>query len=207
MRPLPRLLAVTTDAICGSSDFGARAAAIADAGPATGLLVRAPAATAAQHTGFAEQVVALARPREAQVFIHGRPDLGRAVGAQGIQLRRSDLPASEARRVLHRGWIGVSVHGLEEAHSALAEGADFLLAGNLFETASHPERPARGLAWLGELCALPCPVIAIGGITPARVAEVRRAGAWGVAAISALWNAEQPALAAAGMLSPWLEAA
>jgi thiamine-phosphate diphosphorylase len=205
MRPLPRLLAVTTDGICEAPDFAMRAAAIAEAGPAVGLLVRAPGSTAAQHTGFVELVVAVARPHEAQVFVHARPDLGRAVGAQGVQLRRADLPAGDARRVLGKGWIGVSVHGLEEAQGAIAEGADFLLAGNLFETASHPDRPAKGLQWLGELCALPCPVIAIGGITPARAAELHRAGAWGVAAVSALWLTEHPGVAAAELLSPWME--
>lgn len=207
MRPLPRLLVVTTDAICRAADFEARASAIAAAGPAAGLLVRAPGATTAEHAAFAERVVALAHSAGAAVLVHARPDLARAVGAQGVQLRREDLAPADARRVQGTGWIGVSVHGREEAEAAFAEGADFVIAGNLFETASHPERPARGLPWLRELCELGRPVIAIGGITPARAAEARRAGAWGIAAISAVWEAPDPAAAALAMLAAWNEAA
>ncbi|HEU5218682.1 MAG TPA: thiamine phosphate synthase [Gemmatimonadales bacterium] len=207
MRPLPRLFAVTTDTICRAADFGVRAAALAAAGPAAALVVRAPDGTTAQLAAFAERVTALARPPEAAVFVHARPDLARAVGAQGVQLRRDDLSPADARLVFERGWIGVSVHGPEHAESAIAEGADYLMAGNVFETASHPGRPARGLEWLAGLCRLGRPVVAIGGITPDRVHAVKEAGAWGAAAITALWDAADPAAAALAMVSPWIEEA
>ena len=203
MRPLPRLFAVTTDAVCRAADFGVRAAAVAALGPAVALVVRAPGSTAAQQAAFAERVTALARPPEAAVVVHARPDLARALAAQGVQLRRHDLAPADARLVLSSGWIGVSVHSRDEAASALAEGADYLVAGNVFETTSHPERPARGLPWLAEICGLGAPVVAIGGITPARAPEVRAAGAWGVAAITALWDAPDPAAAALGLAQPW----
>ena len=203
MRALPRLLAVTTDAVCDSDGFERRAAAIAGAGAATALVVRAPGASTARHAALAQRALELARPLEASVIVHARPDLAAAIGAQGVQLRREDLPPRDARRVLRAGWLGVSVHGREEAVAAIDEGADYLLAGNLFETTSHPGRPARGLAWLEELCTLGRPVIAIGGITPERAAAVQRAGAWGAAAISALWDAPDPGAAALAMLLPW----
>lgn len=207
MRPLPRLFAVTTDALCRAADFGVRAAAIASAGPAAAIVVRAVASTAAQQAAFAERVTALAAPPEAAVFVHARPDLAAAVGAEGLQLRADDLAPADARRVYSRGWIGRSVHSMEEARSAIAEGARYLVAGNVYETTSHPERHARGLEWLAELCALGTPVVAIGGITPARAPEVRAAGAWGVAVITALWDAADPAGAALAFLSPWSAAA
>lgn len=203
MRPLPRLFAVTTDAICRSADFGVRAAAVAAAGPAAALVVRAPGGTAAQLAVFAERVSALARPPEAAVIVHARPDLARAIGAQGVQLRRDDLAARDARRVFPHGWIGVSVHTREEAETAIEEGADYLVAGNVFETSSHPERRARGLPWLAEVCSLGVPVVAIGGVTAARAGAVNAAGAWGAAAITALWDAPDPAAAALGLLAPW----
>lgn len=204
MRPLARLLAVTNDAVCRAADFPARAAALAATGPATGLLVRAPGCTAAEHAGFAEQAAAAARPAEAMVLVHARPDLAHAVGAHGVQLRRSDLAPADARRMLS-GWIGVSVHDRAEAEAAITEGADFLLAGNVFATTSHPERPARGLAWLEAICALGRPVIAIGGITKERAPAVRQAGAWGAAAISALWETADPAAAAHAILAAWTD--
>jgi thiamine-phosphate diphosphorylase len=203
VRPLPRLFAVTNDAVCRSADFGVRAAAVAALGPAAALVVRAPGSTTAQHAAFAERVSALAKPPEAAVVVHARPDLACAIGAQGVQLRRTDLAPADARRVLRRGWVGVSVHSRQEAEEAIAEGADYLVAGNVFATTSHPERPARGLPWLTEICRLGAPVIAIGGITPARAAEVKAAGAWGVAVISAVWDGPDPAAATLGLARPW----
>jgi thiamine-phosphate diphosphorylase len=207
MRPLPRLFAVTTDSICRAADFGVRAAAIAAAGSAAAILVRAPESTTAQQAAFAERVTALARPPEAAVFVHARPDLARAVGANGVQLRAADLLPADARRVLGRGWVGRSVHSVEEAEAALAEGADYLVAGSVFATPSHPELRGRGLEWLAGITALGGPVIAIGGVTSARAAAARDAGAWGVAVIAAVWQADDPAAAAAALLAPWTEAA
>jgi thiamine-phosphate diphosphorylase len=197
------VFAVTTDTVCRAAEFGVWTSAVAAAGPAVAIVVRAPGSTTAQHTAFGERVTTLARPPEAAVFVHGRADLARAIGAAGVQLRHSDLCPGDARRVLGSGWIGVSVHSLAEAEIAISEAADYLVAGNVFETASHPGQPAKGLPWLRAICGLGVPVVAIGGITPARAAEVRDAGAWGAAAITALWNAADPAAVAVAMVSPW----
>jgi thiamine-phosphate diphosphorylase len=196
---------MTTDTICRAADFGVRAAAIAAAGPSVALVVCAPGSTTAQQAAFAERVTALARPPEAAVFVHARADLARAVGADGIQLRAGDLSPADARRVLGNGWIGRSVHSREEAAAALDEGVDYLVAGNVFETASHPGRRARGLPWLTGLTRLGHPVVAIGGITLERAVLVRDAGAWGAAVITAAWQADDPAAAAAALLAPWTE--
>lgn len=206
MRPLPRLFAVTTDSICRAADFGVRAAAIAAAGSAAAILVRAPDSTAAQQAAFAERVTALAGPPEAGVFVHARADLARAVGAAGVQLRAADLLPADARQVLGPGWVGRSVHSTEEAETALADGADYLVAGNVFDTPSHPGHRGHGLPWLAGVAALGRPVIAIGGLTTARAAAVRDAGAWGVAVITAVWDAADPAAAATALLAPWIEA-
>ena len=205
MTALPRVFALTTDAICRSATFVSRARAIAASGAGTALVVRAPAATIAEQAGWAEHTVALARPHQASVLVHARPDLARAAGADGVQLRRQDLMAAEARRVMGPGWIGVSVHDRPEAEAAIAEQADFLVAGNVFETTSHPGRPAKGLDWLAELCELGPPVIAIGGVTVERAPVVRAAGAWGIAAITALWEADDPRAAAKAFQAVWPE--
>jgi len=208
MRPLPRLLACTTDALCRAADFGVRAAAIAATGPAVGLVIRAPESSAAQQAAFAERAASLCAPPEAALVVHARPDLARAVHAQGVLLRRNDLAPADARRIVGRGWIGASVHSAAEARTAVEEGADFLVAGNVWATGSHPDRPGKGLDWLRELCAQ-CgsghPVIAIGGVTASRAAGARDAGAWGVAAISAAWEVKDPAAAAMSLIAPWME--
>lgn len=200
MRPLPRLFAVTDAAIVRREDFPVRAAAIASGGAAVAIVVRMPGEPAALQLATLDRVRALARPAEAAVFGHGDPAAARLAGAAGVQLRRSDLAPADARRVLPDGWIGVSVHQADEATEALRQGADYIVAGNVYPTTSHPDRPPRGLDWLAEIAAQGGKVIAIGGISLERVAEVREAGAWGVAAVSALWDAADPAGAVQEML-------
>jgi thiamine-phosphate diphosphorylase len=187
-------------------EFGILAAAIAAAGSSVALHARTGGASGALLSAGALRLIALARPPEASVFVSGRPDIAAAVGAHGIQLRSDDLSPADARRLLPRGWIGRSVHSKEEAAVAVAEGADFLVVGNIYETPSHPGRPAAGPGLVTEAAGLGRPVIAIGGITPDRAAEVKAAGAYGVAAIRGLWRAADPAAATLAMLAPWTSA-
>jgi thiamine-phosphate diphosphorylase len=205
VRPLPRLHAVTDASVIAADDFPIRAAAIAAAGPAVALHARDRTASGAALTRAAQRLVALARPPEAAVIVNGRPDVANAVGAQGVQLGAGDLRPAEARASLPRGWIGCSVHSAVEAEAAASDGADYLLVGNIYETSSHPGRPAVGLGLLRHAARLGLPVIAIGGIDAARAAAVRDQGAYGVAAISALWWASDPAAAALALLEPWSE--
>jgi thiamine-phosphate diphosphorylase len=184
--------------------LGIRAAAIAAAGPAVALHVRARGAKAALLAAAAGRLLALARPPEAAVLVSERSDVAAAVGAHGVQLARRDLTPTDARRVLPHGWIGCSVHNRSEAEEAVREGADFLVVGNVYDTATHPGRPAAGLELVRQATVLGVPVIAIGGMTPERVSAVRAAGAYGVAAIRALWHAPDPASATLAMLEPWL---
>jgi len=167
------------------------------------LHVRGRNSSAALLARCATRFTSLASPADAAVIINARPDLARAVAAQGVQLGAGDLPVPEARRVLGTGWIGRSVHGVAEAREAIDEGADYLLLGTIFESASHPGRAGLGLGVLAEVAAFGTPVIAIGGMTPARAPDVREAGAWGVAAIRALWHAADSYAAAMELLTPW----
>jgi thiamine-phosphate diphosphorylase len=203
MRPLPRLHAFTNTALLSGAELGIRAAAIAAAGSAVALHARARGAGGAVLAQWAQRLLSLARPPEAAVFVNGRSDVAAAVGAHGVQLGRDHLAPADARKVV-RGWIGCSVHSLEEAAAAVKEGADFLVVGTVYESASHPGRSPAGLDLVRQTSGLGLPVVAIGGITPARAPEVREAGAYGVAAIRALWEAPDPAAAALDLLRPWL---
>lgn len=201
---LPRLHALTDRTIFARTDWRTRAAQLAaGAGRALALHVRDPSAGGYHLHHTAEAMAAIAAAHGALVFVAGRADLAASVGAAGLHLRQDDLPIAAARRVFRTGFIGRSVHSIEEAEAARAEGADYLLLGAVYETPSHPGRPALGLEVLRRVAALDLPVIAIGGIDRDRAREVRAAGAWGVAAIRACWDAEDPADAAralAGML-------
>lgn len=205
MRPLSRVHAFTDGSVLAADDFGIRAAAIAAGGPAVALHARHPRGTGAELALSARRLVSLARPPEAAVFISGRADIAAAVGGHGVQLGTSDLMPADARRILPRGWIGRSVHTVEEAAAAVAEGADFLVVGSIYRTATHPEREPTGPELVTKAARLGVPVIAIGGVTTERVAELKEAGAYGVAAIRSLWQAADPAAATIAMLSPWME--
>jgi thiamine-phosphate diphosphorylase len=205
MRPLPRLHAFTDAAVLSTADFGVRAAAIASAGSVVALHARDREGPTRRLSTTALRMVALARPPEAAVFVNGRPDIAAAVEAQGVQLGPDDLRPRDARQLLPHGWIGRSVHSIEEAELALGEGADFLVVGNIYETPTHPGRPAAGARLVQEATRFGRPVIAIGGVTVERVPEVKEAGAYGVAAIRALWLANDPAAAALALLAPWMD--
>lgn len=205
MRPLPRVHAFTDAAILSAPDFGIRAAAIAAGGAAVALHARHRGGTAAQLTASTLRLVALARPPEAAVFVSGRPDIAVATGAHGVQLAIGDLTPADARRVLLLGWIGRSVHSVEEARAAVEDGADFLVVGSIYQTPSHSERPLGGPGLVRDTARFGRPVIAIGGVTAELVPELKAAGAYGVAAIRALWQATDPAAATLAMLKPWAE--
>jgi thiamine-phosphate pyrophosphorylase len=134
------------------------------------------------------------------LFVNDRLDVALAVKARGVQLGVGSMPVSAARRLEAAWWIGKSVHDLAEAATARAEGADYLVVGPVYPTATHPDRAPLGLGALGQIARLGLPVIAIGGVTPARAREVKVAGAHGVAAIRALWDAGDPGAAARQML-------
>lgn len=194
--PLPRLHAITDERIARSADVDAIARALADGG-GTDLAIhaRGRALTGSEHYELALRLSVL----PSSLFVNDRLDVALAVPTAGVQLGHGGVPISAARALNPRWWIGKSVHDLAEADAARAEGADYLVVGPVYASATHPDRPAIGLERLRETVALGLPVIAIGGVTPERVRAVRAAGAYGIAAIRALWDAAEPADAARRM--------
>jgi thiamine-phosphate pyrophosphorylase len=129
----------------------------------------------------------------------GGLDITVAVRAAGVHLPGDAGPITAARSALGpAALIGRSVHSLAEAQAAEAEGTDYLILGTIFATASKPGRAPAGLALVAEVArAVAIPVIAIGGITADNLASTLRAGAWGVAVMSTILTAPDPALAVA----------
>jgi thiamine-phosphate pyrophosphorylase len=139
---------------------------------------------------------ALTRDHGARLIVNDRVDVALAVGADGVQRTHASLPVDHIRSIAGRRLaIGASVHSLEDAVDAEVRGADWITFGPVYDTPSKRRWGApQGLARLGKVAAaVHVPVIAIGGITPERVAAVRHAGAAGVAAIAALLDTESPA--------------
>jgi thiamine-phosphate diphosphorylase len=212
MRPLPRLLAFGDDRVAALDDLGVRASAIAAAGSGVALVARMPAGSIDALASLAQRFVALARPPMASVMVTGRVDVACAAGANGVILRNQDLATGTARNMLARRhgrpaavpWLLRSVHSEPEAEAAVRDGADALVVGTIWPSTTHAGRAA-GTALLERVVSLGVPTYAIGGVTPARASEARAVGAWGVAAISALWNAAAPYRVAMDMLQPWME--
>jgi thiamine-phosphate pyrophosphorylase len=121
-----------------------------------------------------------------RVVVNDRLDVALAADAHGVHLRGDSFPAARARAIAPRGFlIGRSVNAAGEAEEASAEGAvDYLVFGPVFETASKPGKAAAGVGALSDVvAAATVPVLAVGGMTAGRIAEVVAAGASGYAAI------------------------
>ncbi len=137
-------------------------------------------------------------PRGIPVCINDRLDVALAAGAEACHLGQDDLPLAAARRVAgDRLWLGISTHSRAQAEEAIAGGADYLGFGPVFATTGkHDPDPVVGLAALAEVCARSrVPVVAIGGITISRAAEVARSGASAAAAIGAVLGADDAVVA------------
>ncbi|HEY0242852.1 MAG TPA: thiamine phosphate synthase [Gemmatimonadaceae bacterium] len=135
---------------------------------------------------FYELAVLLANFQKATgcwLIVNDRVDVAAAVGAKGVQLASHSMRVSDALKVTNVP-VGASVHSVREAVAAETYGASWCVAGTVFETPSHVGRaPARIEFVESVVRAVKIPVVAIGGVTPDDVAELRNAGAHGVATI------------------------
>jgi thiamine-phosphate pyrophosphorylase len=139
----------------------------------------------------------------ARLIVNDRADVALAAGADGVQRTHASLPVSALRGIAPAGFlVGASVHSEAEARDAAGQGADFIVFGPVYDTASKRRYgPPQGLAALEAVTrAVDRPVLAVGGLTPERVPEVLAAGAAGVAVIGAIYAAARPAEATKAFL-------
>jgi len=144
---------------------------------------------------LAERSHQLCQAYQAALFINDRVDVALAVDAAGVQLAKTSLPVETARALLGpRKIIGASTHSLAEAKQAEQNGADFVLFGPVYFTASKAAYGApQGLPALKAIVDnISLPVYAIGGIKSEMIEAIKHCGARGVALISAIISAESP---------------
>ncbi len=145
---------------------------------------------------LAEKIGALCKANNASLLINDRIDVALAVDADGVHLGSGSLPVKSARELLgDEKLIGVSTHSVKEARKAEQAGADFILFGPVYFTPSkaaygEPQGPTR-LKEIVEKISLP--VYAIGGIKMANIREIKKTGIRGIALISAVMAAADPA--------------
>ena len=136
-------------------------------------------------------------PRHVPFLVNTRGDLAQAVGADGVHLPESDLPTGVARKLFPGLRIGRSIHDVPPA----GELPDYWICGHVCPTTTHPDTPPRGLEALrAATSGTSVPVLAIGGITPENAGAAVRAGAAGVAVISAIAGSDNPRQAARALL-------
>ena len=153
---------------------------------------------------------AAADRHDALFIINDRPDLTGACAADGVHVGQDDLPVTEARARAGPGaLVGLSTHRPEQLEAARAAGGgarpDYVSVGPVWATPTKPGRPAAGLDYVARAAASEpdaeqaLPWFAIGGIDPANVGEVRRAGATRIVVVRAIRDADDPGAVAASL--------
>jgi thiamine-phosphate pyrophosphorylase len=175
----------------GPSRLGAVAAAVSALarGGAALVQLRAKEASDRERVLLCREAVAAARAAGIPLVVNDRPDVARIVGADGVHVGQDDVPPRDARALLGPGAIvGVSTHSLDQLRAGAREPVDYVAYGPVFatRTKANPD-PVVGLDGLRQARAsVDATLVAIGGITRARAAEVAGAGADGLAVISDL---------------------
>jgi thiamine-phosphate pyrophosphorylase len=149
------------------------------------------------------RLASLAKSSGALFFVNDHADIAVAVDADGVHLGQDDLPIEHARELLgKKKLIGISTHSREQAVAAEKAGADYIGFGPVFTTTTKDAGRVQGCAGITLIKqAVSIPVIAIGGITHGNVRDVIKAGADGVAVISAILSAQDIGRAAETMIA------
>jgi thiamine-phosphate diphosphorylase len=169
------------------------------AGGVTAVQLRCKTLSDRAQLDLAQAVRALTRQAGALFLVNDRLDIALAAGADGVHLGVDDLPLSEARRIGGPGMIlGYSPETDTQTEAAALTGADYLGVGPVFGTSTKGDAGAAiGLGVLARRARLAMiPVVGIGGITIDNAASVIRAGAAGIAVVSAISRQTDPQSAA-----------
>lgn len=201
MNPVdPRLYLVLGPDDCADP---AEVAAAAVAGGVTLVQLRAKQASSRAFLALARRTLDALAGSGVPLLINDRVDIALASGAAGVHVGQDDLPAAEARRLLgEQAIIGLTVRSRAEAEAAPLELLDYVSIGGVFATRSKDNpAPPIGLRGLAEIATLlrrrgDLPLCAIAGIDADRAGAVLGAGVDGIAVVSAVTAAADPAQAA-----------
>jgi len=199
---LPPLYPIlSADVFPGSLDDWARRLAVSGVGI---IQYRDKSASSAHLIATARRLRALAAELRFRLIINDRADIAALSAAGGVHVGQDDLPVESARRICGLGcWVGVSTHNLEQFCAAAATSADYIAVGPIFPTATkqYPD-PVVGTEFIRQVRPLTQkPIVAIGGITAERAAEVYAAGADSLAVAADLASAPDVAARVAAYLS------
>lgn len=197
----PRVYLVTDRPLCKGRDV-LDVVREAVAGGVTMVQLREKEAGTREFVDLARRVKALLDPLGVLLVINDRVDVALASGAGGVHVGQSDMEAADARRLMGPGAIiGLSIDKEPDLEKAEPLDVDYLGVGPVFATQTKKDAgPALGLETLALLCQRTRhPVVAIGAMGPDNAGLAIRAGARGVAAVSAVCSADSPRQAAQGL--------
>ena len=173
-------------------------------GGADTIQFRQKTGTTRQLIETAEGLQSICRQYGIPLIVNDRADIAIAVETAGVHFGQDDLPIAIGRRFFtQKTIIGASARTQEQLLQAVTDGADYIGFGPIYKTSSKPDAESpRGLEALRKISEIAnCPVIAIGGITADTAYETIRAGAHGVAVISAVCAQPDPVLATRQLLA------
>lgn len=188
-------LHVITDTIHQSRFTHPQLAELAIQGGADTVQFRHKGATTRELIAIAQEMQTLCIHSDVPLIVNDRADIALAVGAKGTHFGQDDMPVSIGKKILSTETIiGASARTEEKILEAISEGADYIGFGPIYSTSSKADaEEPKGLDRLRRMCEIAeCPVIAIGGITLDTAGDVIRAGAHGIAVISAVCGQSDP---------------
>lgn len=191
----PKILVITSrKRFEGEEDFLKQIEKIAAAKP-FGIVLREKDLPVKEYSVLARKVRDICRSAGALLIVHSHPEVARELGIPALHMPLDALEKMSSEERKEFEVLGASCHSVEDVLRAKAFGCDYVTAGHVYATDCKPGLPPRGADFLAEVCgpAAPMPVFALGGLTPARAPEVRRAGAAGFAMMSSAMDAENPA--------------
>ena len=197
------VLHVITDTTLQSRFTHAELAELAIEGGADTVQFRQKHGTTRELIATAQSMQATCEQHDVPLIVNDRADIALAVGAAGAHFGQDDMPVSIGRQILATETIiGASARTEEKILEAITEGADYIGFGPIYGTTSKSDAEmAKGLQRLRRMCDIAaCPVIAIGGITVQTAGDVIRAGAHGIAVISAVCAHPEPTVATQALL-------
>jgi thiamine-phosphate diphosphorylase len=205
MLDIPVIHAVTNDTIILRNDFVARAISVMQAlGDRGAVHLRSHLIPSPRLYDIACRLTSLHADTSCWCIVSDRLDVAMTAFAHGVQLNSRSMRVRDARKVAPKLRVGASVHSVDEALAAEAEGADWCVAGNVFETPSHPGAPRKESTFISDIVAkVDTPIIAIGGVKPDHVRSLIEGGAYGIATIRGIWEAKNSEEAATRYLSEY----
>jgi len=162
-------------------------------GGATVVQLRDKSASTGDLYGYASKLREITEEADVMLIINDRIDIALAAEADGVHLGQEDIALEAARRILGDNYIiGISATNLEEAVEAAKGGADYIGLGPIFPTPSKEDAASPiGIEGLMSVrAAVDVPIVAIGGLTRHNIEDTVKAGADGIAVISAVASAD-----------------